>query len=75
MSPLKNNTYNVTNNWLEETDTSMDTLTSTQARKKGKKTRRPPQLIPQHDDIYGKKNKHAMQIYFNNINGISSNNE
>eukprot|EP00957_Ditylum_brightwellii_P190919 14537664-Ditylum_brightwellii.AAC.1 len=75
MSFHRDNNYNVTDDWLEETDNSMDTLIPTQARKKGKKTRRPPQLIPRHGDICRKKHKHTMQIYFNNINGISSNKE
>ena len=42
----KKNNYNVTDNWLEETDDITDTLIPTQAKKKGKKTRRQPQLIP-----------------------------
>ena len=67
--------HNATEDWLEEIEPNINTLIPTQARKKGRKINRLPQLIPRYGDIYGKKKKHTMRIYFNNINGISSDKE
>eukprot|EP00957_Ditylum_brightwellii_P080481 6121685-Ditylum_brightwellii.AAC.1 len=64
-----------TEDWLEEIETNIDTLIPTQARRQGKKTMRPPKLIPRHGNICRKKHKNTMRIYFNNINGISSKEE
>ena len=54
MSSQREITYNATEDWLEEIETNIDTLIPTQVRRQGKKTRRPPQLIPHHRDICGK---------------------